>query len=129
VQVIFVCNRRATADAIRWSYDRSLSERGFVCEGTVSRYMHQTKNMHFVYILRCYDGTHYTGCTNDLNDRLRRHLNGQVNYTKSKLPVELVFYCAFTDKHKAYEFERYLKSGSGRAFMTRRFLSPCTPKP
>jgi putative endonuclease len=42
--------------------------------------------------------------------------------TKPFLPVELIFYCAFKDKYKAFEFEKYLKSGSGRAFMNKRFL-------
>jgi predicted GIY-YIG superfamily endonuclease len=41
---------------------------------------------------------------------------GQVIATKYSLPVELVTYIAFTDKFKAYNFEKYLKQGSGRAF-------------
>ena len=44
---------------------------------------------------------------------------GQVIATKNKLPVELVTYIAFTDKYKAYNFEKYLKQGSGRAFSKR----------
>lgn len=54
--------------------------------------------------------------------RFHRHINGQVPATKGLLPVELIFYCAFKDKYKAFEFEKYLKSGSGRAFMQKRFL-------
>jgi predicted GIY-YIG superfamily endonuclease len=78
--------------------------------------------MHYVYILRCRDGSTYSGCTQDLKERFQRHTNGHVPATKYILPVELIFYCAFRDKYKAYEFEKYLKSGSGRAFMQRRFL-------
>jgi putative endonuclease len=78
--------------------------------------------MHYVYILKCANGASYTGCTQDLRERLRRHASGQVPATKQLLPVELIFYCAFKDKYKAFEFEKYLKSGSGRAFMQRRFL-------
>ncbi len=78
--------------------------------------------LHHVYILRCCDGTYYTGCTHDLNDRLSRHQNGEVIYTKSKLPVTVIFQCSFPEKHKAYAFEKYLKSGSGIAFRNKHFL-------
>jgi putative endonuclease len=78
--------------------------------------------MHYVYILKCANGSSYTGCTRNLKERFQRHTNGQVPATKQLLPVELIFYCAFKDKYKAFEFEKYLKSGSGRAFMKKRFL-------
>ncbi|MBS1553595.1 MAG: GIY-YIG nuclease family protein [Bacteroidetes bacterium] len=78
--------------------------------------------MQFVYILRCADETFYTGCTNDLHKRLERHNHGHVEYTKTGLPVELVFYCAFTTKEHAFAFEKYLKSGSGIAFRNKHFL-------
>jgi len=45
-----------------------------------------------VYILRCRDGTLYTGATNDLVRRLARHAAGKgARYTRSRLPVELVY--------------------------------------
>ena len=72
--------------------------------------------MYYVYILHCVDGTYYTGCTDDLKSRFERHSNGYVDSTKSRLPVKLVYYCAFDDKYKAYQFEKYLKSGFGIAF-------------
>lgn len=78
--------------------------------------------MFYVYILKCKDGKHYTGCTSDLRDRYRRHNSGHVPATANNLPVELIFYCAFTDKYKAFDFEKYLKSGSGRAFLNKRFI-------
>jgi predicted GIY-YIG superfamily endonuclease len=78
--------------------------------------------MYYVYILRCNNGFTYTGCTRDLKERFQRHTNGHVPATKHLLPVELIFYCAFKNKYKSFEFERYLKSGSGRAFMQKRFL-------
>ena len=53
---------------------------------------------------------------------MERHNKGYVHSTKDKLPVELISYIAFTDKHKAYEFEKYLKSGSGIAFRNKRLL-------
>ncbi len=78
--------------------------------------------MFYVYILRCVDGSYYTGCTEDLNERLKRHNKGYVDATKNKIPVELVFYCTFTDKYKAFRFEKYLKSGSGIAFRNKHLL-------
>ena len=78
--------------------------------------------MWHVYILKCTDNSFYTGCTNDLDDRLRRHSNGEVHFTKDKLPVELITYIAFSEKHKAFKFEKYLKSGSGIAFRNKRLV-------
>ena len=78
--------------------------------------------MWFVYILKCADNSYYTGCTSDLDDRINRHLKGENTYTKERLPVSLVYYSAFNNKYKAYEFEKYLKSGSGKAFAKKRFL-------
>ena len=75
-----------------------------------------------VYILICTDGTTYVGCTNDIDDRLIRHGRGEVHATRSKLPVKLLLTINFYDKYKAYKFEKYLKSGSGRSFMQRHFL-------
>ena len=78
--------------------------------------------MNYVYILQCSDGESYTGCTNDLNQRVQRHINGHVLATRIRLPVELLFYCAFKNKYKAFEFEKYLKSGSGRAFRNKHLV-------
>jgi len=71
--------------------------------------------MHYIYSLKCKDDF-YVGCTNNLQGRLERHINGQVLATKNRRPLELIFYFAINDKYKAFEFEKYLKSGSGRAF-------------
>jgi predicted GIY-YIG superfamily endonuclease len=78
--------------------------------------------MWFVYILKCVNNSHYTGCTNNIENRIERHRKGHVGYTKNKLPVELISYSAFPDKYRAYKFEKYLKSGSGRAFAKRHLL-------
>jgi predicted GIY-YIG superfamily endonuclease len=76
-----------------------------------------------VYILKCSDETYYVGCTNDINDRLSRHEKGDIKYTSSRLPIKVVHQSVFFDKYKAYEFEKYLKSGSGRAFAIKRLHS------
>ena len=78
--------------------------------------------MWFVYILQCRNGEYYKGCTNNIEDRLERHQKGWVESTKNLLPVCLVSYIVFMDKYKAYEFEKYLKSGSGRAFSKKHLI-------
>lgn len=78
--------------------------------------------MFYVYILKCSDDYLYTGCTENIEARLERHLKSQVPVTASRLPVELIIYTAFFDKYKAFEFEKYLKSGSGRAFINRHLV-------
>ena len=75
-----------------------------------------------VYILLCSDGKYYTGCTSNFDERLQRHQKGYVDSIKNKLPVKLFFYCTFTDKSKAFEFEKYLKSGSGMAFRNKHLI-------
>ena len=75
-----------------------------------------------VYILKCADNTYYTGYTTNIKNRLKAHSNKEVHYTKDKLPVELIHISFFSDKQKAYNFERYLKSGSGIAFRNKRFV-------
>ena len=75
-----------------------------------------------VYLVKCCDGTIYTGCTNNIEERLRRHNKGEIAYTSTRLPIELVSYTAFVDKYKAYNFEKYSKSGSGKAFALKRLV-------
>jgi len=78
--------------------------------------------MWYVYILTCNDKRTYVGCTDNLDERLKRHQSGWVPATKSRLPVRLITYLVFTDKYNAYGFEKYLKSGSGRAFLKKRLI-------
>jgi predicted GIY-YIG superfamily endonuclease len=62
------------------------------------------------------------GCTSNLEKRMKSHKNGKVLYTKSRLPLKILTMIYFNDKVKAYRFEKYLKSGSGRAFMNKRLI-------
>ncbi|MHB1279051.1 MAG: GIY-YIG nuclease family protein [Bacteroidia bacterium] len=77
---------------------------------------------YYVYILRMRNGKFYVGYTVNINERLKRHEKGQCIYTRSKLPIKLVWYGVFSDRYKAYKFEKYLKSGSGRAFALKRLI-------
>ena len=66
--------------------------------------------MHYVYILRCSDGTLYTGYTNDLNARLDAHNRGRgAKYTRSRCPVTLVYKKGFRSLGKALSREYALK--------------------
>ncbi|MBI2640696.1 MAG: GIY-YIG nuclease family protein [Candidatus Sungbacteria bacterium] len=78
--------------------------------------------MHYVYLLNCIDGLPYTGCTEDIQERLVRHSSGRVPAAKDRLPVELICYFAFKNKYTAFNFEKYLKSGSGRAFLKKHLF-------
>ena len=73
----------------------------------------------YVYILKCNDEKPYTGCTDNLKDRIERHNKGYVSATMSRLPIKLVSYFAFSNKYTAFNFEKYLKSGSGKAFLNK----------
>ena len=64
----------------------------------------------WVYMLRCGDGTLYTGWTNDLEKRLKSHAAGKgAKYTRVRLPVTLVYREACTDKRGAMRREAALK--------------------
>ena len=66
--------------------------------------------MNYTYILRCADGTLYTGWTNDLEKRLKAHNSGTgAKYTRSRLPVELVWYETYDDKINAQRREYAVK--------------------
>lgn len=67
-------------------------------------------SMNYTYIVRCADGTFYTGWTNDLQKRLKAHNAGKgAKYTKTRLPVELVYYETFETKQEAMSREWHLK--------------------
>lgn len=64
----------------------------------------------FVYILRCADGTLYTGWTNDIKARLQAHNRGHgAKYTRSRLPVRLVYGEELADKSQALRREMEIK--------------------
>lgn len=79
--------------------------------------------MFYTYILKnSRTDRYYIGYTPDLKNRLKKHKSGQVLSTKSNLNYELEWYCAFKTRSQALAFEKYLKSGSGVAFMKKRFF-------
>jgi len=64
----------------------------------------------------------YVGSTSDLRKRLINHNAGTTPHTAKYKPWELVMCLSFKDEVKAVEFEKYLKSHSGRAFRDKRLL-------
>lgn len=65
---------------------------------------------HYVYILRCCDGTYYTGWTTDPERRVKVHNSGKgAKYTRSRRPVDLIYYEEFDNKIDAQKREWAIK--------------------
>ncbi|VAV87925.1 hypothetical protein MNBD_ALPHA06-1326 [hydrothermal vent metagenome] len=77
--------------------------------------------MWYVYFLELKNGDIYVGSTNDLKRRKQSHDKGEVNSTKTHLPVILKSYIAVETENIARELEKYFKSGSGKAIAMKRF--------
>lgn len=65
----------------------------------------------------------YYGYTADLKKRIKEHNAGKSQFTKGHLPWKLVWYCVFDNEQKAKDFELYIKSGSGKAFVYKRLVA------
>ncbi|MEE1170698.1 MAG: GIY-YIG nuclease family protein [Anaerovoracaceae bacterium] len=77
---------------------------------------HNNQKHHYVYILECSDGTLYTGWTTDLEARLATHNSGKgAKYTRSRLPVQLVYHEEYGDKGTALAREHAIKKMSRAA--------------
>jgi predicted GIY-YIG superfamily endonuclease len=76
-----------------------------------------------VYVLRSLidPSRHYVGLTSDVHRRLAWHNEGLNTHTARNRPWQLLVFLRFDDARAAARFERYLKTGSGRAFATRHF--------
>ena len=67
--------------------------------------------MFYVYILECADKTLYVGCTNNLNERVRRHNGARgAHYTKKRLPVILKYFEQFDTLRQARKRESEIKT-------------------
>ena len=79
--------------------------------------------MWYVYILRStIDKNLYIGSTDNIRRRLTKHNSGEVDSTRSRIPLSLEAYIAVKDQTKAIELEQYFKTGSGRALLQKRIL-------
>lgn len=79
--------------------------------------------MYYVYILKSqhFEET-YVGYTKNLKARLNEHNSGKSKHTSKFKPWVVIWYCAFEDNCIAIDFEKYLKSGSGKAFTMKHLL-------
>lgn len=68
----------------------------------------------YLYILKCSDGSFYTGVTNDLDERIVQHNEGinKEAYTYSRRPVEVKYHSIFNDYELAFEWETRIKKWS-----------------
>ena len=84
----------------------------------------QASLMYYVYLLKSesHPNQAYVGSTCDLRQRLKEHNEGRSPHTAKFRPWTLIAYFAFAQEKTAIAFEKYLKSGSGRAFIRRHFL-------
>lgn len=79
--------------------------------------------MKYVYLLQSlsHPEQRYTGLTKNVEKRLVAHNAGQSIHTSKYRPWRVVLALVFAEDNKAIAFERYLKTGSGRAFATKHF--------
>ena len=77
--------------------------------------------MYYTYVLKSKkDNNVYIGFSCDLKKRLVEHNKGLVESTKSRRPLELIYYEACCDKEKAIKREKTLKTGFGRVYLKNR---------
>jgi len=81
------------------------------------------KGYKYVYVLQSLSdpARHYTGMTDDLKDRLRRHNAGECTHTANHRPWQLRTATTFSDHSRASAFEAYLKTHSDRVFASHHF--------
>jgi predicted GIY-YIG superfamily endonuclease len=83
----------------------------------------QVEGFYYVYILssKTEPSRYYTGLSEDLECRLKAHNAGQVPHTSKYRPWKIETAIAFDCREKAAAFEKYLKTHSGRAFVSKHF--------
>ena len=85
-----------------------LHSSGESVEKDMEKPMEETTN--YTYILKCSDGSLYTGWTNHLKERVAAHQSGQgAKYTRSRRPVELVYWECFPTRSEAMRREAVIK--------------------
>lgn len=81
-------------------------------------------NFYYVYILESEkDGNRYTGFTQNLRTRFEQHNNGEVQSTRHRRPLQLIYFEGCTNKKDAIRREKYLKTHYGKMFVKKRLKS------
>ena len=80
--------------------------------------------MFYVYIIQSIDfpAQFYTGFSGNIENRVEEHNSGKSVHTNKFKSWKLKYYCAFFDKKRALDFEKYLKTASGIAFRNKRLI-------
>ena len=107
------------------SVRRSLDEGGHFIIPSFFTQTGESSTLKYVYLIQSipYPDQRYVGITSDIEKRISAHNAGQSPHTSKFKPWKPVSYLAFSNTEKAMEFEKYLKTGSGRAFANRHFWS------
>jgi putative endonuclease len=85
----------------------------------------QIKEQHYVYMVRCVNGSLYTGYTKNIEQRIAKHNAGKGGrYTRANRPVELLHYWSFTTKTEALQAEYAIKQLPRRKKLS---LDVCNP--
>ena len=82
------------------------------------------RNMYYVYIIQSIITPNklYVGFTSNIDARLAKHNEGGSVYTKDYRPWKLIWHSSFQERSKALDFEKYLKTYSGKVFMQKRLI-------
>ena len=79
------------------------------------------RKYYYVYVLRSEkDGKFYVGYTNNVRKRVEQHNNGQVESTKRRVPLELIYWEGCINQQDATKREKYLKSSWGKRYIKGR---------
>ncbi|MBM3248304.1 MAG: GIY-YIG nuclease family protein [Candidatus Omnitrophica bacterium] len=80
--------------------------------------------MHIVYVIKSLKNSskHYVGITQNLKKRIDGHNSSKTGYAAKYAPWQEETYITFRNRTLAQEFEKYLKSGSGHAFLKKRLI-------
>ena len=77
--------------------------------------------MYYTYVLHSeFDNNLYIGFTKDLELRIKQHNNGEVQSTKSRRPLTLIYFESCIERWDAVRREKYLKTHYGRMFLKKR---------
>jgi len=128
VQVLSAAPSFAVASILR-AYTRRMSSEALAKEDCANplrmAYALQKDDiaMYYVYLIQSetFPDQRYIGYTENVEQRIKDHNKGQSTHTNKFKPWKLIAFQAFSDKEKAIKFEYYLKTGSGKAFASKRF--------
>lgn len=116
----FVPNTFGTTPRLERSQIHNVGCLGIVLSVAINEAGLHSFTMHYVYVLESKTTSHwYIGVTNDLRRRLYEHNSGKSVHTNKYRPWKIRLYVTFENRNQAEEFEKYLKSHSGRAFMSK----------